>query len=257
MARALPSALLQRDTGVLPWLGASLLVHAGLLGVLLLVRGLGGGPVMKLDPEPIKASLVRLGKPRDQKLLPRKEELPPPPPGEQAPPVPVPEPVAAPPPPARAAPALDATPKAPAAKATPDSKPSPEARKKLFGAFDKLGRAPKAQELEGAEDGHALGDSARQEGDRYLALITAQVKRHYDVSQTISPDQRLTLRAEVFIRISRTGEVMETRLARPSGNDLFDSAVIAALKRASPLSPPPAATVNEFQRQGVTLVFKP
>ena len=257
MARALPSALLEREAGVLPWLGASLLAHAALLGVILLVRGMGGGPVMKLDAEPIKASLVRLGKPRDQKLLPRKEDLPPPPPAEKAPPLPEPEPVAAPPPPAKAAPSLDAPPKSAPTKATQESKPSPDARKKLFGAFDKLGRAPKPQELEGAEDGHALGDSARQEGDRYLALITAQVKRHYDVSQTISPEQRMALRAEVFIRISRTGEVMETKLSRASGNDLFDAAVIAALKRASPLSPPPAATVNEFQRQGVTLVFKP
>jgi TonB family protein len=256
MARALPSALLQREAGVLPWLGASLLAHVALLGLLLLWRGMGGGPPMKLDTEPIKASLVRLGKPRDQKLLPRKEELPPPPPAEKPAPVPVAEP-AAPPPPAKAAPSLEDTPRVAPAKATPESKPSPDARKKLLGAFDKLGRAPKPQELEGAEDGHALGDSARQEGDRYLALITAQVKRHYDVSQTISPEQRMALRAEVFIRISRTGEVMETRLSRPSGNDLFDSAVVAALKRASPLSPPPAATVNEFQRQGVTLVFKP
>jgi hypothetical protein len=46
MARALPSALLEREAGVLPWLGASLLAHAALLGVILLVRGMGGGPVM-------------------------------------------------------------------------------------------------------------------------------------------------------------------------------------------------------------------
>ena len=40
---------------------------------------------MDLDQKPIKASLVRQGKPREEKLLPRKEQPPPPPKEQKAP----------------------------------------------------------------------------------------------------------------------------------------------------------------------------
>ncbi|MEN9800335.1 MAG: hypothetical protein RL653_4032 [Pseudomonadota bacterium] len=256
MERVAQSAFSGRPSALGRWLVLSLALHVALVGGILALRALSPSPVVKLDPEPIKASLVRLGKPRDQKLLPRKEELLPPPPAAKVAPAPVP---AEPPPPApRPGPALEE--EVPAPRPTAKEKPSPdESRKKLLGAFDRLGRTPRAppEEAEGALDGEVDGDAARQEGDRYLGLVSARVKRHYDVSETISPDKRISLRAEVFIRISRTGDVMDAKLVRASGNDLFDAAVLAAVKRAAPLPPPPALLVNEFQREGVTMVFKP
>jgi TonB family protein len=257
MERAVQSAFASRPSALGRWLALSLGLHVALVGGILALRALSPSPVLKLDQEPIKASLVRLGKPRDQKLLPRKEELPPPPPAEKPAP-PTPAPLEPPPPSPKSAPSLEK--EVPTARSPArDKAPPDESRKKLLGAFDKLSRSPRAEpeEAEGALDGDVDGDAARQEGDRYLGLVTARVKRHYDVSETISPDKRLSLRAEVFIRISRTGDVMDAKLVRASGNDLFDAAVIAAVQRASPLPPPPALLVNEFQRQGVTMVFKP
>jgi TonB family protein len=257
MERAAQSAFSERPSALGRWLSLSLALHVALVGGILALRALSPSPVLRLDQEPIKASLVRLGKPRDQKLLPRKEELPPPPPAEKVT-APPPVPAEAPPPAPRPGPALEKDPPAPRPTAK-EKVSSDESRKKLLGAFDKLGRTPRAEpeEAEGALDGDVDGDAARQEGDRYLGLVTARVKRHYDVSETISPDQRISLRAEVFIRISRAGDVMDAKLVRASGNGLFDAAVLAAVKRAAPLPPPPAPLVNEFQRQGVTMVFKP
>src|SRR5687767_4314420 len=96
--------------------------HAAVLGAALLFSAWTGSPRLNLEQKPIKASLVRRGKPRDEKLLPRIEEPPPPPKVESpAPPVPVPVPLAAPPPPAPVAipvPGKKPLP-APAAKAPP------------------------------------------------------------------------------------------------------------------------------------------
>lgn len=227
--------------------------------VLLVLLGWGyatflSGPKIDLNQKPIQARLVRKGTPRDAKLLPRIEEAPAPPQKVEA------QPVDAPAPPAEK----------PAAVAIPTDKPAPKTqkaapqagvsdgdrRKRLFGAFSQAGKA-RDEEQAGAEDGSELGDASEAEGDQYWALLQAQVRQNYDVSQTISDQERLRLRAQLLIRIGRAGEVLDTKLAKPSGNALFDSAVLLAVKRAQPFSPPPPHLRDALQRSGVVLEFTP
>jgi len=203
-------------------------------------------PPIDLSQKPIKASLVRLGKPRDKRLLPRKDEPPAPPRDVQAP-------APAPKEPVQKAPSPIATVPAPSAKQ--DGKKEGDQRKKLFGAFSKAGAKP--QELEGEEDGDPLGDSAVQEGERYYGALRGQVRRYFFVSETIPDRERIRLRAHVFFRIGRSGEVLETKLQKSSGNDLFDSAVMAAVKKAAPFAPPPPHLLSSLRTQGVLMEFTP
>ena len=215
---------------------------------------------IELDQKPIRASLVRLGKPRDEKLLPRKEEPPAPPPKKvEAPPTP---------PAPTEPPAVDNTVAVavPGVKPEPAPKPTPQPgeakgedrRKRLFGAFDKLSKPSKQQEeLEGAEDGDPSGDSATAEGERYFGLLSSQVRRHYNVADTLSESERMHLKAQVAVRLNRAGEVLEARLSKESGNALFDSAVLAAVKKAAPFSPPPDHLRNMLQKSGIVLEFRP
>src|SRR5262244_3444388 len=53
--------------------------HVLAIGAILAFSYLNLPPPIDLNQKPIRASLVRLGKPRDPNLLPQKEELPPPP----------------------------------------------------------------------------------------------------------------------------------------------------------------------------------
>lgn len=237
------------------FLVVSLVAH----GVVLLAVGLYAtffsGPRVQLDQKPIRATLVRLGKPRDEKLLPRKEQPRPPPPKK----------VEATPTPAAPEPAKVAVP-VPGVKPEPAPKPTPQKgevqgddrRNRLFGAFDKLAKPSKQEEeLEGAEDGDPNGDSATAEGERYFGLLSSQVRRNYNVADTIPDDERLYLKAQVAMRLNRTGEVIEARLAKASGNTLFDSAVLAAVKKASPFSPPPDHLRDTLQKNGIVLEFSP
>lgn len=236
-----------------PWVVGSALVHALAIAAAWLYSAFLAAPRIDLDQKPIQATLVRLGQERDDKLLPRKEEeLPPPPPEEEAAEV-----ESEPEPPAEAI-ALPA----PAPSPTPTPRKKTEAvseaerRKRLFGAFSKTGkRAP--EEVEGRADGDVLGDAARQEGDRYWGMLRAQVRRHYDVAQAIPERERLYLKAQVTMQLGRTGEVLDVRLTRPSGNALFDAAVVSAVKKAAPFSPPPEALRHALQWRGVTLEFTP
>lgn len=237
------------------FLGVSVVGHGMLVVLGMLYSFLTSGP--KVDPNPpvIRATLVRQGKPRDQKLLPRKEELPPPPKEVKAPPAP---PTPAPKPPEKVAVPV------PGLKPEPAPKPAPqkgetsaeERRKRLFGAFDKTAKkAP--EELEGAEDGDPDGDSATAEGERYFALLASQIRRNYDVAENITKEERDSLKAQVKVRLGRGGEVLDAALSSSSGNDLFDGIVVAAVRKASPFSPPPDHLRNLLQKQGVVLEFRP
>ena len=250
MASTAQSLLHDRPSPLPAFVAASVTGHVLIVGLWLLVGWLLAGPKVDLTQVPIKASLVRLGKPRDENLLPRKdEEAPPPKPKVEE--IAVPTPAAAP----------DTVVKIPTKDAKPDKAEkkdsSKDARKSLFDAFAKGGKQGKPPELEGEADGDPNGDAARQEGERYYALLTNVVKRNYDVSNTIDEAERRRLRAEVALRIGPGGELMNVDITRGSGNELFDSAVLGAVKKAAPFSAPPEHLRDSLKKSGVSIVFTP
>lgn len=250
------SLLVARPTRVGRFLVFSGVGHVALLAAALLYARLSSGPDVDLEARPIRASLVRLGKPRDSKLLPRKEQPPPPPKEVKAPSAPAPTPpsnaVAVP------VPGVKPEPSKPAPSAQKGEKAGEERRNRLFGAFDKMAKATPPEELEGAEDGDPNGDSATAEGERYYGLLSTQVRRHYSVADTIPESERTHLKAQVAIRLGRAGELVgEPKLMKTSGNDLFDSAVLNAVKKAAPFSPPPDHIRDALHKNGVVLEFRP
>ena len=120
-----------------------------------------------------------------------------------------------------------------------------------------MSKSKRPAEASGALDGDALGDSAASEGERYYGQLSAQVKRFYDVSETIPDQDRVRLVAQVALFIDPNGQLSRARLAKPSGNDLFDSAVLEAVKRAAPFAPPPVHLRNALQKYGIVLQFRP
>ena len=252
-----PSLLSSNRPPVARFIVLSLLAHAALIGAGLLYQSYAPStPAINLDQKPIHASLVRLGKPRDAKLLPKKEELPPPPKQVEATPEPVPTPI-----PAAKTPVVGFLDK-PKPKETKLVKQAgeataPDRKKQLFGAFSRTGKAAASPELEGKATGDPNGDSAVQEGEQYWGLLNSQVRQHYDVSDTIPDQERIHLKAQVALQIGKLGEVLHASLVKPSGNALFDSAVLSAVKKASPFSPPPESLRDSLKKSGIVLEFTP
>lgn len=242
------SLLVRRPEGTLKFLFWSAVVHAALFSLALAWAKLHEEPPIDLDQKPIKATLVRQGTPRDEKLLPRIEQPPPPPMEQKAP-----EPAPAPAPPKPVAPAPVAAPAPPKTKQAGEKKA--DSRQQLFGAFDKMSKAK--PDTTGAADGDPNGDSAVAEGEAYYARLRSQITRFYDVSQTIPDSERIRLNAQVAVVISPAGQLERARLAKSSGNDLFDSAVMAAVKRAAPFAPPPTHLRDALSKYGVVLQFRP
>lgn len=245
------SLLARRPEGpLLKFLFWSAVVHAVLGSLALVWAKLHETPPIDLDQKPIKATLVRQGTPRDEKLLPRIEQPPPPPIEQKAP-----EPVAATEPPRPVAPSPIAAPAPPKTRQTGEKKADP--RQKLLGAFDRMGKSKAADTTTGAADGDPNGDSAVVEGEAYYARLRSQITRFYDVSDTIPDAERIRLSAQVAVFITPAGQLERARLAKSSGNDLFDSAVMAAVKRAAPFSPPPTHLRDALSKYGVVLQFRP
>lgn len=246
------SLLVSRPSPWARFVGLSVAIHVAVVVGGIAFARFTAAPPLALDQKPIKASLVRLGKKRDEKMLPRKETPPPPPKQVEGTQAPEPTPVA-PVKPAVAVPIPNVTPTPETAKKQSGKKEGVEQKSALFNAFDKV--AQKAEELEGDPDGDVDGDSAVQEGERYYGLISAQVKRNYDIPSTISEQERMYLKAQLTLRIAASGDLIDVTLRKPSGNDLYDAAVISAVKRTAPFSPPPEPIRKLMASPGVTLNF--
>ncbi len=234
---AAQSLLAQRPSKVVGFFAISVAMHVLAIALGLVASWLLAPKLLDLDQKPITASLVRLGKPRDEKLLPRKEEAPPEPPKKvEKVEVPVPSPKAV---------------------VVPGPEPKkPTQKQDLFKALNNASKQARPEELEGRADGDVNGDSAKEEGERYFGIISAAVRRYYDVSNTIPEAERRTLKAEVTFKVMATGEATDVHVKKSSGNELFDGAVLSAVKKAAPFSPPPEH-LKKLLQAGVTLVFSP
>ncbi|WP_353684686.1 TonB C-terminal domain-containing protein [Thermodesulfovibrio sp. 3907-1M] len=80
----------------------------------------------------------------------------------------------------------------------------------------------------------------------YLALISGIIRQHWSVPDTVPKN----LEAVVSVRILSNGQVIIEGFEQKSGNMLFDSSVLIAIKNSSPLPPPKSVIV-------VGLRFKP
>ena len=102
-----------------------------------------------------------------------------------------------------------------------------------------------------ASGGGGGGDTLR--GLPFI-LYTQQVKQRVKQSWIVA-EPKSGLTAVVRFGILANGEVVEVELAERSGDTVFDESAIRAVRKASPLPPPPAAYRNEFTRQKVEVIF--
>lgn len=276
-----------------PGILVSVLAHVAMFGGALLYAHMA--PPRVVPEKPIVAKLVRLGKPRDEKLLPRlPEQAPPSPPAVDAAPAPPPAPEPTPPPTTKSAPSEPA----PAVKKLTDKKePKVEKREekkddkaekreekraqkeearreralealerqqRLMEALNRLGKPPpppgptarKGEPLPGQRDGDVRGTAEKaNDGDRYLALVEEALRRSYVLPATISEKERMHLTCEVFIRIDPDGNVDSSHIQESSGNEQFDRAIEAGLRRMS-LPAPPRLFLDRYP-DGIAIRYRP
>lgn len=101
--------------------------------------------------------------------------------------------------------------------------------------------------IEGSLEVAGSGTLKKQEvSPGYLGLISGLIRQNWSVPETVPEN----LEAIVSVRILPNGQVIIEGFEKRSGNTLFDSSVIKALKNSSPLPPPMKEVI-------VGLRFKP
>ena len=125
-----------------------------------------------------------------------------------------------------------------------------------------LSPAPPAAEGAGAQAGRTSTPNGQTgeriqdlTGDeRYFFAVQAAVKGHWHRPVALSEQDFQVLRAQVRVRISGDGELLEVVVVKGSGNELFDTAALAAVRDAAPFAPPPASLSQAIEK-GVVFDF--
>lgn len=214
-------------TSLRPYLIGSAICHISCFLIIVLSQVAFGAPKKITTSTPIRASLVRLGTPRNEKLLPTK-------PSEEAPPT---------------------TPVFTGKKA-PKVDPKKNTAKNSRALSDAFKKVERPNDGEGSPDGDPEGTSDHEEGVRYFGILQSGIQRRYDVSDAIPEQERRHLMAEVTLRLDFTGAVIATQLRKSSGNSTFDAAVLRAVAQAAPFPPPPPEIRDELQSIGIAFAFR-
>ena len=187
--------------------------------------------------KPVVAHLVALGKPRDQRLLPRKEsEFP-----------------------AAASTPAATKPGAPSKSTAPSRQLSRQElmERALAGAARRTRDEKPDPERAGQETGSPTGTAASaEEGEKYFGEVEDKIHANYVVPSVISERDRLYLSATVVIYIGRDGTIVKHVMTKPSGNSFIDQALVLAIQRTRLPAPPPEL-VRLVRDEGLEINFKP
>jgi outer membrane biosynthesis protein TonB len=189
--------------------------------------------------KPVIAHLVAQGKPRDPRLMPRKESAPP-----------APSPASASEP--------EKTDASSSAKALPRQVSRQELMERaLASAARHSGGEKPDPERAGEETGSPQGTAQDAEaGDRYFTAVHDAIQANYVVPSVISERERMYLSATVVAYIARDGTMVKHVLTKPSGNHFFDQALQLAIQRTKLPAPPPELA-KLLRDEGVELNFRP
>jgi TonB family protein len=131
--------------------------------------------------------------------------------------------------------------------AKPEPKPEPEAEPQVdYDDFlaklrEEAGETEKPTEVAGAGAARAGAGRGIPVTPEVLAWMRS-AKVHVTRAWVLAPGFRTQpLSTEIRVRLSASGEVLGTQVERRSGNPWYDESVERAIKKASPLPPPPEA----------------
>jgi hypothetical protein len=188
--------------------------------------------------KPVIAHLVALGKPRDPRLLPRKESE-------------------APPAAAAAAPAKPGVPSKTASGPSRQLSRQELMERALAGASRRTRDEKPDPERAGQETGSPSGTAASaEEGEKYFGEVEDRIHANYVVPSVISERERLYLSATVIIHIGGDGSIVKHVMTKPSGNSFIDQALVLAIQRTR-LPAPPAELARLVRDEGLEINFKP
>lgn len=109
----------------------------------------------------------------------------------------------------------------------------------------------------GSKHGTVTDPALARAGSRYGAIIRHKIESSLVVPSIITQRQFAYLRTKIkiILTIDRSGILRSAKVSAKSGNAMFDSAVLAAVRRASPF-PAPDNAVWQQVKDGIEIVWE-
>ena len=109
--------------------------------------------------------------------------------------------------------------------------------------MEKIKRDARAEESkEGAKDGVEDGDvtdpALALKANMYARQVSKKIKENWNIPSIISADERKNLMTKIYFKITYSGEVYDIKIKSSSGNSVYDSSVIEAVKKTGRLPLP-------------------
>lgn len=221
------------------FIGISTLIHLALLGLWIALPSFSAHKLF--NSPPISAKLVKLGKERDKKLLPRKEK-----------------------------PVLKKKPeehqikkkvinqgKQPVKKIVKKSEPKKKepAKQTIEKSLSKaLTALSNDGRREGSEFGEALdGDLA----DSYNNKIQAMIKEAYKIPAILKKGDLDKLSVSIVLKIDSSGKPLAVSVIKPSGNGVYDHSVLSGARSINSFGAPPLLLRRKYASKGILVKLCP
>ena len=109
--------------------------------------------------------------------------------------------------------------------------------------MEKIKRDARAEETkEGAKDGVEDGDvtdpALALKANMYARQVSKKIKENWSIPSIISAEERKKLMTKIYFKITFSGEVYDIKITSSSGNSVYDSSVIEAVKKTGKLPLP-------------------
>lgn len=109
--------------------------------------------------------------------------------------------------------------------------------------MEKIKRDARAEETkegskDGVDDGDVTDPALALKANMYARQVSKKIKENWSIPSIISAEERKKLMTKIYFKITFSGEVYDIKITSSSGNSVYDSSVIEAVKKTGKLPLP-------------------
>src|SRR3989304_2270943 len=128
-----------------------------------------------------------------------------------------------------------------------------ELKDKRVASSDSSGEQKGIQQGAGYSTGGSSGGSSGVVAELFVRRVREEIRSNWAIPENIPIDG--SLKAVIVFKLDERGRPYDVKVDIPSGNTAFDDFCVKAIRRASPLTPPPSELLEEARNEGLEITF--
>ncbi|MGH7801254.1 MAG: TonB family protein [Thermodesulfobacteriota bacterium] len=128
-----------------------------------------------------------------------------------------------------------------------------ERKENRVASSDSSGEQKGIQQGAGYSSSGSSGGSSGVIAELFVRRVREEIKSNWAIPENIPIDG--SLKAVIVFKLDERGRASNVKVDIPSGNSAFDDFCVKAIRRASPLTPPPPELLEEAKNEGLEITF--